>query len=306
MGLPSRSTRVVAASAAAVLALAGLTLTVSGGSATAADSVFAPRLVTVDTPTRADKKRLQRLGLDLTEHAGHDYVEVVLHNGVDLNRLLGSGLRYDVRIADLNKREAAEQQGERGVRRSDGGLPAAVRPRQLPHPRQLQRRHAHPRVHPPGHREADRTAEEVARRTHRLRDRDRSRRPGGRGWPACVRAPRRAPRPGMALGRARDGVRARPREELRVEPADHRPAQQARAWSSYRWSTWTASSSPAPTAGSSTCGRPTTAGPARSSAPPATPTSARTAGSSTARTPPTAPAGSAARPAPVDTAPVST
>ena len=109
MGLrprPRRS-RLVAASTAGVLALAGLTLTVSGSTATAADSAFAPRLVTVDTPTRADKKRLQRLGLDLTEHAGHDYVEVVLHNGVDLNRLLGSGLDYDVRIADLNKREAA-------------------------------------------------------------------------------------------------------------------------------------------------------------------------------------------------------
>ena len=107
MGLRPRRSRLVAAAAAGVLALAGLTLTVSGRTATAADSAFAPRLVTVDTPTRADKKRLQRLGLDLTEHAGHDYVEVVLHNGVDLNRLLGSGLEYDVRIADLNKREAA-------------------------------------------------------------------------------------------------------------------------------------------------------------------------------------------------------
>ncbi len=107
MALRTRRSRLVAASTAGVLALAGLTLTVTGSTATAADTAFAPRLVTVDTPTRADKRRLQRLGLDLTEHAGHDYVEVVLHNGVDLNRLLGSGLEYDVRIADLNKREAA-------------------------------------------------------------------------------------------------------------------------------------------------------------------------------------------------------
>src|SRR5688572_11073138 len=104
MGLPSRPARFVAVSAAAVLALAGLTQTIPGGPATAADSAFAPRLVTVDTPTRADKKRLQRLGLDLTEHAGHDYVEVVLHNAIDLDRLVGSGLEYDVRIADLNER----------------------------------------------------------------------------------------------------------------------------------------------------------------------------------------------------------
>src|SRR5687768_15104506 len=109
MGLPlrHRRSRLVAASAAAALALAGVALTIPGSTATAADSAFAPRLVTVDTPTRAHKQRLQRLGLDLTEHAGHDYVEVVLHNGVDLNRLVDSGLEYDVRIADLNKREAA-------------------------------------------------------------------------------------------------------------------------------------------------------------------------------------------------------
>jgi hypothetical protein len=102
----SRRFRLFAAASTAALALGGLTPALGGGSAQAADSVFAPRLVTVDTPTRADKERLQTLGLDLTEHAGHDYVEVVLHNGADLNRLVGSGLEYDVRIADLNAREA--------------------------------------------------------------------------------------------------------------------------------------------------------------------------------------------------------
>ena len=39
-------------------------------SANAEPTFFAPRLVTVDTPSRADKERLQTLGLDLTEHAG--------------------------------------------------------------------------------------------------------------------------------------------------------------------------------------------------------------------------------------------
>ena len=67
---------------------------------------FAPQLVTVDTPTRADKERLQALGLDLTEHAGHDYVEVVLHSPAELAALTAAGFTYDVRIADLLLRQA--------------------------------------------------------------------------------------------------------------------------------------------------------------------------------------------------------
>ncbi len=102
----SRRFRLLAASALTALALAGTTLAVTGGTAHAENTGFAPRLVTVDTPTRADKELLQTLGLDLTEHAGHDYIEVVLHNGQDLTRLVDAGLDYDVRIPDLNLRAA--------------------------------------------------------------------------------------------------------------------------------------------------------------------------------------------------------
>jgi hypothetical protein len=106
MGKHSRRLRLAAASATTGLVLAGLAQSLAGSPATAEDTAFAPRLVAVDTPARADKERLQRLGLDLTEHAGHDYVEVVLHTGADLDRLVGSGLGYDVRIANLTQREA--------------------------------------------------------------------------------------------------------------------------------------------------------------------------------------------------------
>ena len=106
MGLRPRRHRLLVASTATAVVLAGLAPVLSGSPAQAQETAFAPRLVTVDTPTRADKRRLQSLGLDLTEHAGHDYVEVVLHTGADLSRLVGSGLGYDVRIADLNLREA--------------------------------------------------------------------------------------------------------------------------------------------------------------------------------------------------------
>jgi hypothetical protein len=84
-------------------ALVGL---VPAGPTAATSDEFRPQLVTVDTPTRADKELLQTLGLDLTEHAGHDYVEVVLHSPDDVAALVSAGLGYDVRIPDLLAREA--------------------------------------------------------------------------------------------------------------------------------------------------------------------------------------------------------
>ena len=69
-------------------------------------STFRPQLVKVRTPTSADKTRLNRLGLDLTEHAGQDYVEVVLHRLADVNALTAAGFGWTVRIPDLVAREA--------------------------------------------------------------------------------------------------------------------------------------------------------------------------------------------------------
>ena len=106
MRLQSRKLRLLAVSATTSLALAVILPSLAVGPAEAQDSAFAPQLVTVDTPTRADKELLQTLGLDLTEHAGHDYVEVVLHDATDLSRLVAAGLSHDVRISNLNQREA--------------------------------------------------------------------------------------------------------------------------------------------------------------------------------------------------------
>ncbi|MGA9746442.1 MAG: M14 family zinc carboxypeptidase [Nocardioides sp.] len=101
-----RRPRAALIAATTSIALLGFLPALAAGSAEAGDTVFAPQLVTVDTPTREDKRLLQSLGLDLTEHAGHDYVEVVLHNLTDLGLLEGAGLGYDVRIADLVRRES--------------------------------------------------------------------------------------------------------------------------------------------------------------------------------------------------------
>ena len=86
--------------------LVGLTTVGLTAPAAATPDPFRPQLVTVDTPTRADKELLQTLGLDLTEHAGRDYVEVVLHTPEDVTALVSTGLGYDVRIPDLVAREA--------------------------------------------------------------------------------------------------------------------------------------------------------------------------------------------------------
>jgi hypothetical protein len=91
----------VGALAATAVTAALLTSPSTAAQGSAAPDEFRPQLVTVDTPDRAAKQRLQALGLDLTEHAGHDFVEVVLHTASELDALTGSGLTYDVRIADL-------------------------------------------------------------------------------------------------------------------------------------------------------------------------------------------------------------
>ncbi len=60
--------------AAAALALGALSAVPTAAEGSTA---FPVQLVRVDTPTGADKDRLGDLGLDLTEHAGPGFVEVV-------------------------------------------------------------------------------------------------------------------------------------------------------------------------------------------------------------------------------------
>ena len=89
---------------ASMLAFAPAAVSALPSQAAVADA-FAPQLVTVSTPTRADKDRLTNLGLDMTEHAGRDYVEVVLHSAADEAALRAAGFNWDVRIDDLLARE---------------------------------------------------------------------------------------------------------------------------------------------------------------------------------------------------------
>jgi hypothetical protein len=107
MRMTPRSVRRRAALCAVPTAvLVGFTTAGLTAPAAATSEEFRPQLVTVDTPTREDKRLLQTLGLDLTEHAGHDYIEVVLHSPADVAALASAGLGFDVRIPDLLAREA--------------------------------------------------------------------------------------------------------------------------------------------------------------------------------------------------------
>ena len=58
------------------------------------------------------RRRLQGLGLDLTEHGDTDSVEVVLHGRADAKKLADAGLTYDVRIADLEARAKSNREAD--------------------------------------------------------------------------------------------------------------------------------------------------------------------------------------------------
>ncbi len=101
----------VAAGLAAGLALATLPTAQAGlldDLTGTVEEAFAPQLVTV-TADLAERNLLADSGLDVTEHAGHDYVEVVLHTPADLVLLETFDLPYEVRIPDLVRREAEIQ-----------------------------------------------------------------------------------------------------------------------------------------------------------------------------------------------------
>jgi hypothetical protein len=84
------------------------------------------QVIEVATGTRADKERLQTLGLDLTEHGGAKSLEVVLHGRADARKLRRAGFRWTVRIADLAAHTRRNQQRDvRHARASAvSGLPS--------------------------------------------------------------------------------------------------------------------------------------------------------------------------------------
>ena len=79
------------------------------------------QVVDVSTPTRDEKRRLQTLGLDLTEHGDADSIEVVLYGEQDARKLQAAKFRYTVRIADLSQRVRANRRADRRYRIAQAG-----------------------------------------------------------------------------------------------------------------------------------------------------------------------------------------
>jgi len=84
------------------------------------------QVIDVATGTRADKERLQTLGLDLTEHGGAKSLEVVLHGRADARTLRRAGFRWTVRIADLAAHTRRNQRADMRHARASAasGLPS--------------------------------------------------------------------------------------------------------------------------------------------------------------------------------------
>jgi hypothetical protein len=66
-------------------------------------------VVDVMTPKRADRQRLQALGLDLSENGDARSVEVIVHGSADFRTLRRAGFRYTVRIRDLGRHTRRNQ-----------------------------------------------------------------------------------------------------------------------------------------------------------------------------------------------------
>ncbi len=74
-------------------------------SAAEAGLPYAPRLLEVSVPTQADRDRVLAAGLDVTEHAGDDHLEVVLTSQQEQDRLDALGLASTVVTDDLVAQE---------------------------------------------------------------------------------------------------------------------------------------------------------------------------------------------------------
>ena len=70
-------------------------------------------LVRVSTPTRARKDALLRLGLDLTEHGGPGFVDVLLHGRRDARLLRTRGFTYKVAVRDVAAQAARHRAADK-------------------------------------------------------------------------------------------------------------------------------------------------------------------------------------------------
>ena len=69
-------------------------------------------LVRVSTPTAARERELVNLGLDVTEHGGPGYLEVVLHGADDASKLVQHAFMYTLEVPDLSVQARKDRQAD--------------------------------------------------------------------------------------------------------------------------------------------------------------------------------------------------
>ncbi|MDQ3644934.1 MAG: peptidase M14 [Actinomycetota bacterium] len=94
------------------------TLTVESQAIDPDAKVETASLVRVSTPTRERKDELTSLGLDLTEHAGEGFIDVVLHGADDARTLRESKFTFITQIADLDAQSELDRASDRRFARS--------------------------------------------------------------------------------------------------------------------------------------------------------------------------------------------
>jgi Zinc carboxypeptidase/RTX calcium-binding nonapeptide repeat (4 copies) len=93
-------------------------------------------LAFVETPRKTDEETVQKLGLDLTEHGGEDYLAVILHGPDDKLALEKAGLDYEVQVPNLAHQSARQ-------RAADAAYAAETQRSALPSGRDTYRRLMH-------------------------------------------------------------------------------------------------------------------------------------------------------------------
>ena len=101
---------------------ANLTITTQGLPAVGAEP---SSMVRVSTPTRARAQQLANSGLDVTEHGGAGFLDVVLHGAADARKLSDAGFQYVTQVPDLTVQSRRD-------RRADAAFDAATVASELP------------------------------------------------------------------------------------------------------------------------------------------------------------------------------
>jgi len=85
-------------------------------------------LVKVSTPNEARKKELTELGLDVTEHGGDGFLEIVLHGTDDARALRQAKFTFTTEVADLTVRGLRDRAADRrlAARASSAGTASAA------------------------------------------------------------------------------------------------------------------------------------------------------------------------------------